>query len=250
MVVAPGLGTFSAIRYLAGDSRGKSGKLKIAKRGTGRLVLTSTSNSYTGGTRLESGTLQVSSLTNIGGSTAAITFAGGILSTSGTGITSLATNNVNWSSFDGGFDISSSNSILTLSQSISGAGSLTKLSSGTLRMTVANSYIGETNLNAGTLLVEDTDALAQTNLVPGGGTLAVGAANSLNIGGLKGSGAMALGGFTVNVGGNDQDTTYSGPLSSTQAQGQFNKVGTGTLTLSGSSSYARPIEIKKGRDRH
>jgi autotransporter-associated beta strand protein len=223
-----------------------SGSGSVTNRGAGRLTLSSMSNSYTGGTRLEGGSLQISALANIGGSTAAITFAGGVLRTSGTGITSLSTNDVNWSTFDGGFDISSSSSTLTLSQSISGTGSLTKLGSGTLRMNVANTYTGDTNLNAGTLTVAHADALSQTNLVPGGGTLGIAVTNFMNVGGLKGSGALVLGGFPVNVGGNDQDTTYSGVLSSTQSQGQFNKVGTGTLTLSGNSSYARPIVIQEG----
>ena len=91
-------------------------------------------------------------------------------------------------------------------------------------MIVANTYTGDTILNAGPLLAQHQDALASTNLVPGGGSLTHGGTNSLNIGGLRGSGALALGGFDVNVGGNDQDTTYSGALSSTQSAGQFNKV--------------------------
>lgn len=222
-----------------------SGSGSLRKRGPGRLTLTSTSNSFTGGVRLEEGALSISTLNNVGGSAATITFVGGILRTSGTGVTSLAANDINWSTFDGGFDISASSSTLTLSDSIAGDGSLTKLGAGTLRMNVANSYTGETHLDAGTLLVAHAEALAETNLAPGGGTLAVASINSLNLGGLSGSGALALGGFTVNVGGNDQDTTYSGVLSSTQSQGQFNKVGDGTLTLTGNSSYARPIAIQE-----
>ncbi len=227
-------------------SQAISGSGSVAKRGAGRLVLSSTSNTYTGGTRLDGGSLQISSLSNIGGSTAAVTFSGGILRTSGTAITSLASNNVNWSTFNGGFDVSSSSATITLTNPIAGTGSMTKLGSGTLRMNVANTYTGDTNLNAGTLTVAHQDALAETNLVPGGGTLGITLTNFMNIGGLKGSGPLALGGFPVNVGGNDQDTTYSGVLSSTQTQGQFNKVGTGTLTLSGNSSYARPIVIQDG----
>ena len=141
-------------------SQAIGGSGSVTMRGAGRLVLSSSTNSYTGGTRLEGGSLEISSLSNIGGSTAAITFAGGILRTSGTAITSLATNNVNWSTFDGGFDISSSGSTLTLSQAIDGTGSMTKLGSGTLRMNVANTYTGDTNLNAGTLTVAHQDALA------------------------------------------------------------------------------------------
>ena len=227
-------------------SQAIGGSGSVIKRGAGRLVLSSTTNSYTGGTRLEGGSLQISALSNVGGSTAAITFAGGILRTSGTAITSLSTNDVNWSTFDGGFDISTSGSTLTLSQAIGGTGSMTKLGAGTLRMNVANTYSGDTNLTAGLLTVAHQDALAETTLVPGGGTLGIAVTNFMNIGGLKGSGALALGGFNVNVGGNDQDTTYSGVLSTAQAQGQFNKVGAGTLTLTGSSSYARPIAIKEG----
>ena len=223
-----------------------SGSGSLTKRGDGRLTLGSTSNSFTGGVRLEGGSLAISDLGNVGGSTASVTFAGGVLRTSGTAITSLAGNDVNWSSFDGGFDISSSSSTLTLSQSIGGTGSMTKLGSGTLRMNVANTYTGDTNLGAGTLTVANQDALAQTTLVPGGGTLGVASISSMNVGGLKGTSALALGGFAVNVGGNDQDTTYSGALSSTTSQGEFNKVGSGTLTLSGSSSYARPFVLQEG----
>jgi autotransporter-associated beta strand protein len=227
-------------------SQAISGAGSMTKRGAGRLVLSSASNSYAGGTRLEGGSVQISALSNIGGSTAAITFAGGVLRTSGTTITSLATNTVNWSTFDGGFDISTSGATLTLTNPIAGSGSMTKLGSGTLRMNVANTYTGDTNLNAGTLTVAHVDALAQTNLVPGGGTLAIAAVTSMNIGGIKGSGALAVGAFPVNVGGNDQDTTYSGVLSGSSASSQFNKVGSGTLTLTGASSYSRPIVIKEG----
>ncbi len=223
-----------------------SGGGSLTKRGDGRLTLGSASNSFTGGVRLEGGSLAISDLGNIGGSTASITFAGGVLRTSGTAITSLAGNDVNWSSFDGGFDISSSSSTLTLNQSIGGTGSLTKLGAGTLRMNVANAYTGDTDLDAGTLTVAHQDALAQTTLVPGGGTLGAASISSMNVGGLQGSGSLALGGFAVNVGGNDQDTAYSGSLSSTTSQGQLNKTGSGTLTLSGSSSYARPFVIQEG----
>jgi autotransporter-associated beta strand protein len=230
--------TFTVSQTISGDGT-------LIKRGAGRLALSSTSNSYSGGTRLEGGSLQISALSNIGGSSAAITFAGGVLRTTGSGITSIATNDVNWSTFDGGFDISASGSTLTLTNSIAGTGSMTKLGSGTLRMNVANTYSGDTNLNAGTLSVAHQDALAQTNLVPGGGTLAVASISSLNVGGLKGSGALSVGAYTMNVGGNNQSTTYSGALSSSGAS-QLNKIGTGTLTLTSSSSYARPIVIQNG----
>jgi autotransporter-associated beta strand protein len=237
--VAASNNTFTVGQTISGDG-------SLTKRGAGRLVLSGMSSTYTGSTRLEGGSLQIAELSNIGGATAAIRFAGGILRTTGTSITSLAANDVNWTTFDGGFDVSTAGATITLSQSIAGTGSMTKLGPGTLRMNIANSYAGDTNLTSGTLTIAHVDALAETTLVPGGGALGVATTSVMNVGGIKGSGALALGAFTVNVGGNDQNTTYSGVLSSTQSQGQVNKVGAGTLTLSGSSSYARPIAIQEG----
>ncbi|HYO26183.1 MAG TPA: autotransporter-associated beta strand repeat-containing protein, partial [Lacipirellulaceae bacterium] len=227
-------------------SQAIGGSGAMIKRGAGRLVLSNTSNSYTGGTRLEGGAVEISSLSNIGGTSSAITFAGGILRTTASAVASLAANNVNWSTFDGGFDVSNSGSMLVLTNPIGGSGSLTKLGAGTLRMDVANSYTGDTRLNAGTLVVLHPDALLQTNLVPGGGALAVTVTNVVNLGGMKGSGALALGSFALNVGGNGQDTTYSGVLSSSSPQGAITKVGSGTLTLSGASSFTKPLVIKEG----
>src|SRR5690606_10568327 len=96
-----------------------SGDGSLTKRGAGRLVLSSDSNSYAGGTRLEGGSLQLSSLNNLGGPNATITFAGGVLRTTGAAITSLAANDVNWTTFDGGFDIATSGATLSLTQPIS-----------------------------------------------------------------------------------------------------------------------------------
>jgi autotransporter-associated beta strand protein len=55
-----------------------------------------------------------------------------------------------------------------------------------------------------------------------------------NIGGLKGSRDIANGGYTLAIGVNGRSTSYSGGLSGT---GGLTKRGSGTLTLSGSSSF-------------
>ena len=54
---------------------------------------------------------------------------------------------------NGTIDTQSFNS--TIAQNISGAGSLTKLGSGTLTLNGTNGYTGGTNVNAGTLVVGD-----------------------------------------------------------------------------------------------
>jgi len=63
------------------------------------------------------------------------------------------------------------------------------------------------------------------------------------IGGLTGSRNLANGGYTLGIGANNQSTTYSGGLS---GSGGLYKVGTGTLTLSGSSSFTGDTEVTAG----
>ncbi len=219
-----------------------SGSMTVA--GSGVLSLTGT-NSFTGGTFLKSGTLSVSTPNNYGGSTKAITFSGGTLRTVGTSITDLNSATVNWSTFNGGFDISTSGAMLTVSQSIGGTGSLSKLGAGILYLSSANTFTGDTILTAGSLRIGNINALQNSTLVPNGGTLALQSITSANIGGLKGSGALSLTGVTINVGSNNQSSSYSGAISSSSG-GALNKAGTGTLTLSGSSSFNGPITIQNG----
>jgi fibronectin-binding autotransporter adhesin len=64
-----------------------------------------------------------------------------------------------------------------------------------------------------------------------------------NLGGLKGDRDLALGANSIDVGANNQSTTYAGDLSGT---GGVGKVGTGTLTLSGTNSYSGGTTIAGG----
>ena len=76
------------------------------------------------------------------------------------------------------------------------------------------------------------------------------ALGTANIGGLAGSGNLTLSDLTatpvavtVSVGANNANTTYSGALS---GLGGLTKVGTGTLTLSGASTYTGTTAINGG----
>lgn len=138
--VSPGTVTFknSAINYSVSGAGGINGSASLLKQGTGTVTL-STSNSYTGVTRLEAGTLSVSSIANAGSpsgigaasaSAANLVFAGGKLSYTGSGDTS-----------DRGFTISAANSVfdvqgaLTMSGAVaSSAGQFTKIGAGTLTL--------------------------------------------------------------------------------------------------------------------
>ena len=105
-----------------------SGGGSVVQAGTGTTVLTA-SNSYTGGTSIDSGTLQIGN----GGTTGSI--AGDVANSS------LLT-----------FDRSDT---LAYGGVISGAGSVTQAGAGTTVLTGANSYSGGTTIAAGTLQIGD-----------------------------------------------------------------------------------------------
>jgi len=122
---------------------------------------------------------------------------------------------------------------------------LTKLGVGNLFMSAPGTFTGATSLNEGGIFVQNANALQFSTLVMGGGSLSLTAAPIL--GGL--SAASAGAGYdialtrNVTVGNNNSSTTYAGVLSSTS---NFVKVGTGTLTLSGSNTYTGTTAISAG----
>ncbi len=120
---------------------------------------------------------------------------------------------------------------------ISGIGGLTMAGTGTLTLTSANTYSGSTLINNGA--VQLGNALAAQN-----STVTVNAANGLlfspaigafSVGGLSGAGSFGLldtssSAVALTVGGNGQNTTFSGAIT---GAGSLVKVGTGELSLSG-----------------
>jgi len=148
----------------------------VIKNGNNTLLLTGT-NTYTGGTFLQMGRLAIGEDANIGGSAAPLVFAGGILQVTGTTLTNLDTHPVNWSLFNGGFDISNAANVFTVTNAIAGAnvskfgsgtlalnGSLRNtngmtLNAGVLQLNASNSYLGGTLINAGLLQLGNSFAL-------------------------------------------------------------------------------------------
>ena len=125
---------------------------QLTKVGSGSLSLTNTTNSYTGGTNINGGTLQISAAGNMP-SIGAITFNGGdVLDTMTGGFpTPLLIPNDMHLITNGKIKVDTNTT--TLSGSISLAGSLTKTGTGTLVLSSSNSYNGGTNINGGTLQV-------------------------------------------------------------------------------------------------
>ena len=140
------------------------------------------------------------------------------------------------------------NLLATQSGTISGAGSLTYNSAGTLNLSAANTFTGNTRVSAGTLSLANLSALQNSTLDMDGsdsGTVGFGVAgtNTYTLGGLQGSRNLPLGANSLSVGGNNATTTYSGGLS---GSGVLSKTGTGSLTLSGSSSHSGGTALSAG----
>ena len=82
---------------------------------------------------------------------------------------------------------------VTLSGSLSGPGSLTKLDSGTLTLAATNIYSGNTLVSGGTLALGTPLALQNSTLdTSGTGALSFGTLTSVTFGGLTGTGRLRL----------------------------------------------------------
>jgi outer membrane autotransporter protein len=189
-----------------------SGAGGLEKTGAGVLTLTS-DQAFTGLTTIAAGTLQLGN----GGTTGSV--QGDIVDNA-----TLVVNRSN---------------ALTLSGTISGTGSLVKEGAGTTTLTAANSYSGGTALKQGRLNVGNSLALGTGALAMDDGTTLGFVADGLNL-------ANAV----VLTGNNDPviDTgSFSATLSGNISGGGFlTKLGSGTLTLSGSNSYTGATDVAEG----
>jgi fibronectin-binding autotransporter adhesin len=139
-----------------------------------------------------------------------------------------------------------------LSQTITGAGGLTKTGNGTLTLLGANTYTGVTLVGGGVLTLGNSAALAGSTLDTGGsGLLNVSAWTSLPLGGLQGAGNFVMANtagtaMPLTVGSNGSSTQFWGSLSDAGLGVAFTKVGAGTLILSGSNTYSGGTNINAG----
>lgn len=139
----------------------------LRKLGAGTLALAST-NSLSG-LSLGAGRISISSDEQIGGAASAITFDGGILRITGTALTNLDSHAVNWSSFNGGFDIASSVNQFLVTNALSGPGSFTKSGPGALFLTGNNTFTGTTTAAGGYLILAPSVSNAISTLNVSGG---------------------------------------------------------------------------------
>jgi autotransporter-associated beta strand protein len=135
---------------------------------------------------------------------------------------------------------------LTINNALTGSGgALTKSGSGTLALGGNNSYTGATTVSGGGLTINGSIDVTSAVTVGTDATLTVGA-NPLAIGSLAGAGTVAIGsGKELTVGSSNTSTEFSGRFS---GAGDLIKMGSGTLTLSGtsSSSFSGTMAAREG----
>jgi autotransporter-associated beta strand protein len=184
-----GTGTFR------GQINSGTGNIQLIKTGTGNQTLAST-NSYTGGTRIDNGILTLGNATNTLADTGAINVNGGTLALGANSDTVGAVTLTSGS-------ITSSTGVLTgasyavqsgsASAILGGAGiALTKSTAGTVTLIGVNTYTGATTVNAGTLVVN--------------GSLAAGSAVSVGVNGTLG-GTGTINGATTILGAHTPGTS-------------------------------------------
>ena len=224
-----GTGTFSST--ISGP-----GGLTIA----GGTVNLQGTNTFTGGTSIASGgTLRAGADAAMGAVSGGLTFTGGALQA-----TSAFTVARQVSLGAGGGTIDTNGNNILVSTAITGSGGLTKAGTGILTVSGANSYMGGTTINAGTLRLATGASLPTTGaLTVNGGTLDFNG-NNVTIGSLAGAGGtLSLGASTLTV-AEAGSTTFAGTLTGT---GGVTKTGSGTLNLTGANTYTGPTLVSGGR---
>ncbi|MFI5377705.1 MAG: autotransporter-associated beta strand repeat-containing protein, partial [Tepidisphaerales bacterium] len=223
------------------------GTQRLTVAGAGTLALTNSGNSFEGVT-INSGVVTAGSDAVLGDPDASLVFAGGTLRTIA-GMTIARPIAVNTT---GTIDTNGFASSIT--GNISGNGNLTKAGPGTLTLAGPNTWGGTLSVagGAGNVILMDANALQNATLTPGGVVFDASVPGpAFTVGGLTGANGLVLQDnagipdpVALTVGNNNVSSTYSGALS---GPGSLTKVGTGTLTLSGNSSYTGGTNLSAGQ---
>ncbi len=193
------------------------------------LTLTGT-NTYTGGTVLNAGTVVIGNDSAFGTGTVTARNA-----TIGFGATDIALSNA--IDLQGGLTLDIGDTDAEVDGSISGAGMFLIMGSGTMQLSGANTYSGNTGLVDARLTLANDSALGTSTLLAGAGST-VDYADGVTIGNLVG----LTGGVFMNQGLGS--ATQSGLIEG--ADSSLTKTGTGILTLTGANTYTGATDIQGG----
>ncbi len=208
----------SAPSAFGGLLQNGSGTLSLAMNGPGLLTL-SGSNTYSGGTVLSAGTLDITNAASLGSSGGRLTIGPATLEVSG--IVASA-RNLTLSSSTAAISVDPTQSYSN-SGIISGNGGLSLTGQGLVALSGINTYTGGTTISAGTLQVGD------------------GATSS----GSLGSGGIAIGANSALVfdGASGHNLAISSVIS---GSGSLTEIGSGAVTLSASNTFTGNIIVSGG----
>ena len=216
-----------------------TGPGSLTKVDTGTLALGG-ANTYTGGTNISAGTLQMlpGSLLALGnvtiGPQGTLRFSGGFVRTA-------TFQNDGLMLFDGAL-----NQIVDVP--IVGTGNLTMDGTGTLNLSSNNTYTGATTVSAGTLQAGSATAFSANSAFTVNSQLDLNGFSN-TIGSLAGNGIVNNSGSAnaiLTIGTANTDTTFSGTLQDGNSALGLTKVGTGTLMLTGANTYTGGTTISGG----
>lgn len=217
----------------------------LTKTGAGTLTL-SGSNTYTGQTIVQQGTLVINSETRLGANPATfvagqLTLDGGTLQTTGNLTINDSNRGILLGAGGGTFNVNSSTT-LTMDRAISGGGSLTKRGNGTLTLAGANTYTGDTTVLTGTLRIASGGSLGVAGATAGSlqigetstGTVIVEAGGELRVG--SGSSSSLLVGARTTLSGTTSGTLNMSAATRFTADVGLFQIGGSTSTSQGGAS--------------
>jgi fibronectin-binding autotransporter adhesin len=247
--------------YTFGGSGSITGNTSLVMNGPGALTI-NTSNSYTGGTYLNGGLLNLGNsaalgsgpLTINGGTldntaTAAMTLAGNIAQSWSGDFTFNGTQNLNLGTGPvtlGGYrTLTVNNGTLTVGGAISDGGnaySLTLAGSGTLILGASNGYSGGTTINGGTLQVNNINALG-SGTVYDYGALRYNLTSGSIAGGIYGSGAVIYSGGLLTLTGGQYNTGATVVSAGTLALGTGASLSGTALSVANGGVFTAPSVV-------
>ena len=232
---------------------GAGGALAITKSSAGTWIL-SGANTYSGGTSVGGGTLDVVTGGTLGAAGSNLTVSSGTLdlgnTTQTTGTLTISGGLIQHGTVTGTTFLATNTGSITAV--LAGAGAtLTKTGAGTFTLGGANTYTGGTTVSAGILAIGNANALVNSSSVTvNGGTLENGSFTD-TINNLSGTGGVVdsnivSGGATLTI-NQTVNGTFAGAITRSNA-GTFNitKTGSATLTLSGANTWNNSATISNG----